>query len=124
MTDQEYTMRRDMLRDAIRKTQGELDGLKEELATLEDTHTPYFTPEIKLSPDEFKEFSRECSVRRFERGITEYQYKTDQDVRLDVQKEVVDNHRRKNGQRKITGRLVSITPDSQQVGHVIMGFEQ
>lgn len=35
MTEQEYTMRRDMLRDAIRKTQRELDGLKEELATLE-----------------------------------------------------------------------------------------
>ena len=29
MTDQEYTLRRDMLRDAIRKTQSELDGLKE-----------------------------------------------------------------------------------------------
>ena len=26
MTDQEYTMRRDMLRDAIRKTQSELNG--------------------------------------------------------------------------------------------------
>ena len=37
MTDQEYTLRRDMLRDAIRKTQGELDGLKEELATLEES---------------------------------------------------------------------------------------
>ena len=35
MTEQEYTMRRDMLRDAIRKTQRELDSLKEELATLE-----------------------------------------------------------------------------------------
>lgn len=37
MTDQEYTLRRDMLRDAIRKTQSELDGLKEELATLEES---------------------------------------------------------------------------------------
>ena len=37
MTDQEYTMRCDMLRDAIRKTQRELDGLKEELATLEES---------------------------------------------------------------------------------------
>lgn len=35
MTEQEYTMRRDMLRDAIRKTQRELDGLKEELDNLE-----------------------------------------------------------------------------------------
>lgn len=33
MTEQEYTM----LRDAIRKTQRELDGLKEELATLEES---------------------------------------------------------------------------------------
>ena len=30
-------MRRDMLRDAIRKTQSELDGLKEELAALEES---------------------------------------------------------------------------------------
>ena len=37
MTGQEYTLRRDMLRDAIRKTQSELDGLKEELATLEES---------------------------------------------------------------------------------------
>lgn len=37
MTDQEYTLRRDMLRDAIRKTQSERDGLKEELATLEES---------------------------------------------------------------------------------------
>lgn len=37
MTDQEHTLRRDMLRDAIRKTQSELDGLKEELATLEES---------------------------------------------------------------------------------------
>ena len=37
MTEQEYTMCRDMLRDAIRKTQRELDGLKEELATLEES---------------------------------------------------------------------------------------
>lgn len=37
MTDQEYTLRRDMLRDAIRKTQSELDGLKEELDTLEES---------------------------------------------------------------------------------------
>lgn len=37
MTDQEYTMRRDMLRDAIRKTQSELDDLKEELAALEES---------------------------------------------------------------------------------------
>ena len=37
MTEQECTMRRDMLRDAIRKTQSELDGLKEELATLEES---------------------------------------------------------------------------------------
>ena len=37
MTDQEYTLRRNMLRDAIRKTQSELDGLKEELATLEES---------------------------------------------------------------------------------------
>ncbi len=37
MTEQEYTMRRDMLRDAIHKTQRELDGLKEELATLEES---------------------------------------------------------------------------------------
>lgn len=37
MTDQEYTLRRDMLRDAIRETQSELDGLKEELATLEES---------------------------------------------------------------------------------------
>ena len=37
MTEQEYTMRRDMLRDAIRKTQSELDGLKEELAGLEES---------------------------------------------------------------------------------------
>jgi hypothetical protein len=37
MTEQEYTMRRDMLRDAIRKTQSELDSLKEELATLEES---------------------------------------------------------------------------------------
>ena len=37
MTEQEYTMRRDMLRDAIRKTQSELDGLKEELDTLEES---------------------------------------------------------------------------------------
>ena len=37
MTYQEYTLRRDMLRDAIRKTQRELDGLKEELATLEES---------------------------------------------------------------------------------------
>ena len=37
MTDQEYTLRRDMLRDAIRKTQSELDGLKEELYTLEES---------------------------------------------------------------------------------------
>ena len=35
MTEQEYTMRRDMLRDAIRKTQRELDSLKEELDNLE-----------------------------------------------------------------------------------------
>ena len=37
MTEQEYTMRRDMLRDAIRKTQRELDGLKEELDNLEES---------------------------------------------------------------------------------------
>ena len=37
MTDQEFTLLRDMLRDAIRKTQSELDGLKEELATLEES---------------------------------------------------------------------------------------
>ena len=37
MTDQEFTLRRDMLRDAIRKTQSEPDGLKEELATLEES---------------------------------------------------------------------------------------
>ena len=37
MTDQEYTLRRDMLRDTIRKTQSELDGLKEEQATLEES---------------------------------------------------------------------------------------
>ena len=37
MTEQEYTMRRDMLRDAIRKTQRELDDLKGELATLEES---------------------------------------------------------------------------------------
>ena len=37
MTEQEYTMRRDMLRDAIRKTQRKLDDLKEELATLEES---------------------------------------------------------------------------------------
>lgn len=35
MSEQEYTMRRDMLRDAIRKVQGELDGLKRELSELE-----------------------------------------------------------------------------------------
>ena len=37
MTEQERTMRRDMLRDAIRKTQRELDDLKEEQATLEES---------------------------------------------------------------------------------------
>lgn len=35
MTEQEYTLRRDMLRDAIRKTEAELASLKEELDTLE-----------------------------------------------------------------------------------------
>lgn len=35
MTEQECTLRRDMLRDAIRETQSELDGLKKELAELE-----------------------------------------------------------------------------------------
>ena len=35
MTDQEFTLLRDMLRDAIRKTEAELAGLREELATLE-----------------------------------------------------------------------------------------
>ncbi len=124
MTDQEYTMRRDMLRDAIRKTQGELDGLKEELATLEDTHKPFFIPELKLSPDEFKAFNRECYVLRCERGIPEYQYRTDLDMRLRLKNEVLDNHRRKNGQRKISGRLVSVMPDSQLVGHAIMRFEK
>lgn len=124
MTDQEYTMRRDMLRDAIRKTQSELDGLKEELATLEDAHNPFFIPELKLSPDSFKSFNRECYVLLRQRGITECQYKTDPDMRLLLKKEVLDNHRRKNGQRKISGRLVSVMPDSQQVGHAVMRFEQ
>ena len=40
MTDQEYTLLRDMLRDAIRKTQSELDGLKEELETLCEDREP------------------------------------------------------------------------------------
>lgn len=37
MTEQEYTMRRDMLRDAIRKTEAELASLKEELDNLEES---------------------------------------------------------------------------------------
>lgn len=37
MTEQEYTMRRDMLRDAISKTEAELASLKEELDNLEES---------------------------------------------------------------------------------------
>ena len=35
MTEQERTMRRDLLKDAIRKTAAELEGLKRELKELE-----------------------------------------------------------------------------------------
>lgn len=124
MTDQEYTMRRDMLRDAIRKTQSELDGLKEELATLEETHKPYFTETMVLSEADFKVFSHGCQVERVKRGVTVVQYAGDQDLKMRLQKDVLDIWRSKNGMPKITGRLVSITPDSQNVGQVIMGFEK
>ena len=54
MTDQEYTMRRDMLRDAIRKTQSELDGLKEELDTLEYQGPPLFKSSVEVSIGDFE----------------------------------------------------------------------
>lgn len=40
MTDQEYTLRRDMLRDAIRKTEAELASLREELDNLCEDREP------------------------------------------------------------------------------------
>ena len=36
MTNQEYTMRRDLLRDAIRQQEAELEGLYVELRKLEE----------------------------------------------------------------------------------------
>lgn len=36
MTNQEYTMRRDMLRDAIRQQEAELEGLYVELRKLDE----------------------------------------------------------------------------------------
>lgn len=124
MTDQEYTLRRDMLRDAIRKTQSELDGLKEELATLEATHKPFFIHSLTMSGEDFKVFSYGCQVERQSRGVTDEQYREDIDLRLRLQKDVLDVWRRQNGRPKIKGRLTAILPSLKNPGDVFMRFEQ
>ena len=122
MTDQEYTLRRDMLRDAIRKTQSELDGLKEELYTLEETHKPFFTHSLTMSGEDFKVFSYGCQVERQRRGVTDEQYREDIDIRLRLQKDVLDVWRRQKGRPKIKGHLTAIFPSLKNPGGVIMRF--
>ena len=82
MTDQEYTMRRDMLRDAIRKTQSELDGLKEELDTLECQGPPLFKSSVEVSIGDFEILKYGFKVKRQRRGISEEAYIQAADLRF------------------------------------------
>ena len=122
MTEQEYTMRRDMLRDAIRKTQSELDGLKEELDTLECRRPPLFKPTIEVSIGDFEILKHGFQVERQSRGISEETYIQDTELRLRLQKDVIDIWRRHRHMAPLAGRLVSVAPTSH--GTIELRFEQ
>lgn len=122
MTDQEYTMRRDMLRDAIRKTQSELDGLKEELDTLECQGPPLFKSSVEVSIGDFEILKHGFKVERESRGISKEVYTQATDLRLRLQKDVIDIWRRNNHMAPLAGRLVSVAPTSH--GTIELRFEQ
>ena len=122
MTDQEYTLRRDMLRDAIRKTQSELDGLKEELNTLECQGPPLFKSSVEVSIGDFEILKHGFKVERQSRGISEEAYIQATDLRLRLQKDVIDIWRRQHRMAPLAGRLVSVKPTSN--GTIELRFEQ
>ena len=122
MTEQEYTMRRDMLRDAIRKTQSELDDLKEELDTLECQRPPLFKSSVEVSIGDFEILKHGFRVERQSRGISEEAYIQAADLRLRLQKDVIDIWRRQHRMAPLAGRLVSVKPTSN--GTIELRFEQ
>ena len=70
MTDQEYTLRRDMLRDAIRKTEAELAGLREELDNLCEDREPSLRTlnvQVKVTTKNVEETD---VVQRITRGLS------------------------------------------------------
>lgn len=122
MTGQEYTLRRDMLRDAIRKTQSELDGIKEELDTLERRGPPLFKSSVEVSMGDFEILKHGFIVERESRGISKEAYIQATDLRLRLQKDVIDIWRRQHHMAPLAGRLVSVAPTSH--GTIELRFEQ